>query len=124
MIALALNFLMIAGYQRLMNGQSLLECLGVFKPTISAELASAILTLLAVFMIDNLKVAGLIVFAIVLVVFQYLVGELLTSQRRGEELRIMATTDELTGLANRKEFSDQIDAAIAETERQSVAASA
>ncbi len=115
MIALALNFSMIAGYQRLMNGRSLLECLGVFKPTIAADLASAILTLLAVFMIDNLKVAGLIVFAIVLVVFQYLVGELLTSQRRGEELQIMATTDELTGLANRKEFGDQIDAAIAET---------
>jgi diguanylate cyclase (GGDEF)-like protein len=48
----------------------------------------------------------------VLVVFQYLVGELLISQRRGEELQTMATTDELTGLANRKSFSDRINAEI------------
>jgi diguanylate cyclase (GGDEF)-like protein len=67
-------------------------------------------------MINKLQEAGLVIFAIVLVVFQYLVGELLTSQRRGEELQVMATTDELTGLANRKEFSDRIDATIAAPE--------
>src|SRR5207302_853233 len=42
--------------------------------------------------------------AIVLVIFQYLVGELLTSKRRGEELQRIARTDELTGLANRERF--------------------
>jgi diguanylate cyclase (GGDEF)-like protein len=48
-----------------------------------------------------------------LVIFQYLIGELLLSQRRGEELAVMAATDELTGLANRKHFNDLVDAAIA-----------
>jgi diguanylate cyclase (GGDEF)-like protein len=47
------------------------------------------------------------------VVFQYLVGELLVSQRRGEELQKLATTDELTGLANRKNFSDRLSDEIA-----------
>src|SRR5207302_10800232 len=34
-----------------------------------------------------------------------LVGELLKSQQRAEELRRKATTDELTGLSNREHFS-------------------
>ena len=58
------------------------------------------LTLVAVFLTSR-AVGVSVLFAFVLVIFQYLVGELLLSQRRGEELRVMATTDELTGLANR-----------------------
>ncbi len=112
--ALLLNYSMVTAYVCFMNRASFLKRLADFKPTLSADLASAILMVLAVFMIHTLRLWGLIVFAIVLSVFQYLVGELLTSQRRGKELQIMATTDELTGLANRKEFSDRIDAAIAE----------
>jgi diguanylate cyclase (GGDEF)-like protein len=122
MLGLLLNLTMVTVYQLMMDRQrqttppSLMDRLQVFKPTMSAELASAILTVLAVLMVNTLQTAfSLVVFAIVLTVFQYLVGELLTSQRRGKELEIMATTDELTGLANRKEFSDQIDAAIAGT---------
>jgi diguanylate cyclase (GGDEF)-like protein len=37
------------------------------------------------------------------------VGELLVSQRRGEELQLLATTDELTGLLSRKHFEDLLD---------------
>jgi diguanylate cyclase (GGDEF)-like protein len=115
MVALTLNFLMVAAYQCLMNRQPILEKLAEFAPAKSAELASAVLTVVAVYVIKALNTggAGLVVFAIVLVVFQYLMGELMTSQRRGEELRLMATTDELTGLANRKEFGDRIDREIA-----------
>ena len=43
----------------------------------------------------------------------YLVSELLTSKRRSEELQRIATTDELTGLANRERFNDAIDERIA-----------
>ena len=114
MFALALNITMIATYTCIMNRQPFWERLAIYKPTMSAELASAILTVLAVYMINSMHEAGLVVFAIVLIVFQYLVGELLTSQRRGKELQIKATTDELTGLANRKHFNDEVDAAIAE----------
>lgn len=37
---------------------------------------------------------------------QYIVRELLISQQRGDELARKAVTDELTGLANRKQFND------------------
>jgi diguanylate cyclase (GGDEF)-like protein len=43
-----------------------------------------------------------------LVVFQYLTGELLKSRERSKELQRIATTDELTGLANRERFSEAI----------------
>jgi diguanylate cyclase (GGDEF)-like protein len=43
------------------------------------------------------------------VIFQYLVGELLVSKRRSEELRRMATTDELTALANRETFRANLE---------------
>jgi diguanylate cyclase len=112
--ALVLNFSMVAAYKAMVSGKgSFLAKLAAFQPTLSAELASAVLTVAAVFMINILHEAGLVVFAIVLVVFQFLVGELLLSQRRGEELRVSAATDDLTGLSNRKHFNDQVDIAIA-----------
>jgi diguanylate cyclase (GGDEF)-like protein len=46
-------------------------------------------------------------------VTQYIVRELLISQQRGEELARKTVTDDLTGLANRKHFHDQLNAAIA-----------
>jgi predicted signal transduction protein with EAL and GGDEF domain len=57
----------------------------------------------------RLGTVGLALFALVLVVFQYLVGELLASQRRSEELHRLATTDELTGVANRERFRAQLE---------------
>ena len=41
---------------------------------------------------------------LVFLIFQYLVGELLKSKHRGDELHRIATTDELTGLSNRERF--------------------
>jgi diguanylate cyclase len=115
--ALVLNFSMVAAYKTVLAGtDSFLAKLAALRPTLSAELASAVLTVAAVFMINRLHEAGLVVFAIVLVIFQYLVGELLLSQRRGEELQAVATTDDLTGLANRKHFNDQVDSTIAEAD--------
>jgi diguanylate cyclase (GGDEF)-like protein len=113
MVALALNFAMVTGYEGLIGRTSVPKKLAEFKPVLAAELSSAILTVLAAFLANEMGKAGLGLFAIVLVVFQYLVRELLISERRGEDLRVMATTDELTGLANRKEFGDQIDREIA-----------
>jgi diguanylate cyclase (GGDEF)-like protein len=45
---------------------------------------------------------------LIVVVFQYLTGELLKSRQRSKELQRIATTDELTGLANREQFSEAI----------------
>ena len=50
-------------------------------------------------------------------IFQYLVGELLKSKQRGEKLHRIATTDELTGLANRERFRARLDERIAAAER-------
>jgi diguanylate cyclase (GGDEF)-like protein len=115
MVALTLNFTMIAGYDCLIRGLAVRAKVAELKPIVTAELFSAVLTLVAVYLANlhkSIGVTALAMFALVLVVFQRLVGELLLSQRRGEELRVVATTDELTGLANRKEFSDWLDAEI------------
>jgi diguanylate cyclase (GGDEF)-like protein len=82
-------------------------------PILSAELFSALLTMVAVYVAVQLGRVGLILFALVLVVFQHLVGELLLSQRRSKELHRMATVDDLTGLANREHFRGKIDEEVA-----------
>jgi diguanylate cyclase (GGDEF)-like protein len=56
---------------------------------------------------------GVGVLLVTLAIFQYLIGELMTSQRRGEELRRKATTDDLTGLANRDRFTAVLEERIA-----------
>jgi diguanylate cyclase (GGDEF)-like protein len=115
-LALALNFVGIAGYQCYLDGQSLWrKTREVFAPVLPAELFSALLTTAAVYLAVRLGTVGIALFALVLIVFQYLVGELLRSKQRGEDLRRVATTDELTGLANREHFNarlqERIDAA-------------
>jgi diguanylate cyclase (GGDEF)-like protein len=120
LIALGLNFLMIVGYEALLTKTSLLKRLAAFKPILAAELTSAVLTIAAAFITDELHIAGLALFAIVLIVYQYLLRELMISQQRGEELRVMAATDDLTGLANRKEFGESVDALIAEIDGTAV----
>jgi diguanylate cyclase (GGDEF)-like protein len=60
---------------------------------------------------------GIAILAVILAIFQYLVGELLKSQQRAEELRRRATTDELTGLANREHFSSVVAKKIATATR-------
>src|SRR5207237_5481206 len=76
----------------------------VLLPVLPAELFAVALTVSALFVTIQIGTIGLALVAIVLVIFQYLVGELLTSKRRGEELQRIARTDELTGLANRERF--------------------
>ena len=78
-------------------------------PLLSSELFSALLTVAAVFAADQIGGAGLALFAIVLVVFQFLAGELLASKQRADELHRLATTDDLTGLANREMFRTRLE---------------
>jgi diguanylate cyclase (GGDEF)-like protein len=109
-LALALNFLGVAEFQSHLDRSSLLtKAREALVPLLSAELFSAVLTLVAVYVADQLGIVGLALFAIVLVVFQHLIGELLLSQRRSKELHRMATVDDLTGLANREHFRGKID---------------
>ncbi len=114
-VALAVNFLMVAVFYRAIHGVPILKRLAEFRPILAAELSSALLTLVAVFIVDSLGFGALLMLAIVLAVYQYLIGELLLSKRRGEELLVQAYSDPLTGLANRPRFNDEVDAAIAAT---------
>lgn len=109
MVALVLNLAIITVYSLVITRSSVGLRPSSFVPIIAPELAAALLMLIAVYLTNHLKLWGLALFALVLVVFQYLVGELLVSQSRGEELRQLATTDELTGLLSRKHFEDLLD---------------
>ncbi|MGN6867108.1 MAG: putative bifunctional diguanylate cyclase/phosphodiesterase, partial [Solirubrobacteraceae bacterium] len=82
-------------------------------PVLSAQLFSALLTMAAAYLAVEAGTVGIVLVALVLLIFQYLVGELLKSKARGEQLHRVATTDELTGLANRERFRARLDQRIA-----------
>ena len=85
--ALVMNFGAIAAYTAYVEGSSLLSRLQrSFVPLVPSELAAAMLTLGITFAYEKLGLPAVALFAIVLLVFQYLVGELLLSQDRAEEL--------------------------------------
>jgi diguanylate cyclase (GGDEF)-like protein len=113
-LALALNFLAIAGYGAYFERSSIWQKVreGVL-PILASELFSALLTMAAVYVAVRTGTVGLALLGLVLVIFQYLVGELLTSKRRSEDLQRMVTTDELTGLANRERFGEVVEERIA-----------
>jgi diguanylate cyclase (GGDEF)-like protein len=113
--ALTVNFAVSAGYSSFIEGSSFRQKVrDVLVPVLSAELFSAVLTLAAVYVAYQLGTTGLVLFGLVLMVFQYLVGELLTSKRRSDKLERIATTDELTGLGNREQFHAMIGKRIAD----------
>ena len=113
-VALAINDVMVAGYQCYLDRSSLVEkTRETLAPLLAAELFSALLTMAAAYVAARLGTIGLAPFALVLGVFQHLVGELLTSKQRSEALRRLAITDELTGLPNRARFRDLVERQIA-----------
>ena len=114
LVTLALNFLLAAGYTSYLQRTSLrAKARDALLPVAAAELATAVLTLVGAFGFDRGGVAGLALFGLVLGIFQYLVAELMTSKRRSERLQRVATTDELTGLANRERFGEAVEQRIA-----------
>ncbi len=113
-VALALNLVGFAWSQRQCYGASIGTLLReAVVPVLPAELFSAVLVVVAAGVAVQLGMVGLLAFGLVLVIFQYLVGELLTSKRRSDRLQWIATTDELTGLANRERFREVVEQHIA-----------
>jgi diguanylate cyclase (GGDEF)-like protein len=109
LLSLVLNFVLISAYQSYLDGVSVMQRLReTLLPLLSAELFSALLTMATAYVTVVLGNVGLLLFGLVLLVFQYLVGELLKSKQRSEALHRMATRDELTGLPNRESFRQRL----------------
>ena len=112
--ALALHFLWTTAYRCYVErGRMSDEVRQALLPLLSAQLFSGLLTMISAYVVLRTGTVGLAVTGVMIVIFQYLVGELLTSKRRGYRLAQIATTDELTGVANRERFQARLEQEIA-----------
>ncbi|HET9103238.1 MAG TPA: EAL domain-containing protein [Solirubrobacteraceae bacterium] len=113
-VGLTVNFLGTGGYQCWLARASLLTRLrAMLLPILASELFSALLAMGTVYVAARLGTISLAMLGLVLIIFQYLTGELLTSKQRSEKLQRIATTDDLTGLANRERFREVVEERIA-----------
>jgi diguanylate cyclase (GGDEF)-like protein len=114
-VALLLNFVGVVGFQCYLDRMSLWrQARDLVPPVLAAEMLSALLTMAAVYLTWQTGTLGLALLGLILVTYQYLVGELLRSKQRASELQRIATTDELTGLANRERFRQRVEGQIAD----------
>lgn len=84
--ALAINFVMVAGYRAYVERATFASQLHVLPPVLPSEFASAMLAVAVAFIYHVIGIAAIALFGVVLVTFQYLLGQLLLSQQRGDEL--------------------------------------
>jgi putative nucleotidyltransferase with HDIG domain len=85
--AIAMNFLMIgADAYYVDRGLFIKNLRTVLLPLLPSELAAAMLTVGVVFVYHEVGLAAVVLFAIVLITFQYLLGALILSQERAGEL--------------------------------------
>ncbi|MDX6625125.1 MAG: hypothetical protein QOE56_114, partial [Solirubrobacterales bacterium] len=87
-LALALNFLMIASYGCYVERSSFSTKLRVLPPVLPSEFASAMLAVAVAYIYAKIGIAAIALFGVVLVTFQYLLGQLLLSQQRARELEL------------------------------------
>ncbi|MEJ7875116.1 MAG: HD-GYP domain-containing protein [Solirubrobacterales bacterium] len=84
---LIIDFVAIAAYTAYVDGTSFLDDLSQsFVPIVPSELAAALLVVGITLGYTKLGLAAVALFAIALLIFQHLVGELLVSQQRANEL--------------------------------------
>ncbi len=86
--ALALNFLMVAGYGSYVERTPFSSKLKLLPPVLPSEFASAMLAVGITFIYHQLGISAIVFFGIAMVTFQYLLGQLLLSQQRAEELEL------------------------------------
>ena len=86
---IALNFLMVGTYTWYLEGGSLFgKAREVLIPLLPSELAAALMAVGVAFLYVQVGLAGVALFGIVLVTFQYLLGALIQSQERARELEV------------------------------------
>jgi putative nucleotidyltransferase with HDIG domain len=87
LVSLAINFLTAAIYAQYISGNSVLsQVRTALVPLLPSELMAALMTVGVAFLLHEVGIAGVALFGIVLVTFQYLLGALLVSRQRAEEL--------------------------------------
>jgi putative nucleotidyltransferase with HDIG domain len=90
-VALAIDFMLIAGYFSYVEGTSLwTKARRALSPLLPSELASALLAVGVAYLYVQLGLPTVALFAVVVIVFQYLIGALLVSQQRADELELRA----------------------------------
>jgi putative nucleotidyltransferase with HDIG domain len=90
-VALAIDFILIAGYFSYVEGTSLwTKARRALSPLLPSELASALLAVGVAYLYVQLGLPTVALFAVVVIVFQYLIGALLVSQQRAGELELRA----------------------------------
>jgi putative nucleotidyltransferase with HDIG domain len=87
-LALAINFVMIASYGCYVERSSFSTKLKVLPPVLPSEFASAMLAVAVAYIYYEIGLASIALFGVVLVTFQYLLGQLLLSQQRAGELEL------------------------------------
>jgi putative nucleotidyltransferase with HDIG domain len=87
LLALAVNFTMIGLYKCYLERSAFFPKVRyVLVPVLPSELAAALMAVGVTFIYHQIGIAGVALFGIVLITFQYLLGALLLSQQRAEEL--------------------------------------
>jgi putative nucleotidyltransferase with HDIG domain len=96
-VALAINFVAIAGYFSYLEGGSLRSrARRVLPPVLPSELAAALLAVGVAYLYHRVGLPAIALFGIVLFTFQYLLGQLMVSEERAGQLR--ARTRQLASL--------------------------
>jgi putative nucleotidyltransferase with HDIG domain len=87
LVSLSINFMTAAVYARYVAGTPVLTQVRTsLVPLLPSELMAALMTVGVAFLLHEVGIAGVALFGIVLVTFQFLLGALLVSQHRAEEL--------------------------------------
>jgi len=89
MLALGVNFLMTGAYTCYLEGSKFADKVRTaLIPLLPSEMAAALMAVGIAFIYNQIGLGGVALFGIVLVTFQYLLGALLISQDRAEELEL------------------------------------
>jgi putative nucleotidyltransferase with HDIG domain len=89
LLALAINFTLIAGYACYLEHSSFWRKVRTaLVPLLPSELAAALMAVGVAYLYIHVGITGIALFGVVLVTFQYLLGALLVSQERAEELEV------------------------------------
>ena len=90
-LALIIDFVLIAGYTCYLEASSFrTKVRRALVPLLPSELASAVLAVMVAYAYAEAGLATIALFGLVIGVFQYLLGALLVSQERAEELELRA----------------------------------